>query len=185
MTVKEMMLKLLADAEAENDSPDIDFCDDYDESAYCAYCGNHWTQEAEEKYKIAFGLECEDYEEGDDCVIVHCGNDKEVNALANLLYDMAGYGDADEYDRLFPDPEEKPKPEPVRQMFEVVLTDGRVLNANRIDMTTLYRPSPYEIDNPNTGVRMGKTETGFAVHTEDGDCTPVYMDQVVRIIGKE
>ena len=107
MTVKEMMLKLLADAEAEGDSPDIDFCDDYDESAYCAYCGNHWSHEAEEKYAVAFGLECDDYEEGDDCIIVHCENDDDVNALARLLYDMAGYGDADEYDRLFPEPEDE------------------------------------------------------------------------------
>ena len=50
MTVKEMMLKLLA----EDDCPDIDFCDDYDERAYIAYCGNHWSPKAEEKYAKGF-----------------------------------------------------------------------------------------------------------------------------------
>lgn len=131
MTVKEMMLKLLADAEAEGDSPDIDFCDDYDESAYCAYCGNHWSQEAEEKYAVAFGLECDDYNKGDCCIIVHCENDNEVNALARLLYDMAGYGNADEYDRLFPEPDDEDPPE--HKPVEVVLRTCEVIKAKQVE----------------------------------------------------
>ena len=162
MTVKEMMLKLLADAEAEGDSPDIDFCDDYDESAYCAYCGNHWTPEAEEKYKIAFGLECEDYEEVDDCIIVHCEDDNEVNALGELLYAMAGYGDPDDYDRLFPDPEED-EPVPEHKPVEIVLKNGQVIKAKRVDFAS----------------------TGLEVLEVDGDWTPIEYADVVRIIGEK
>ena len=159
MTVKEMMLKLLEDP----DGADIDFCDDYDESAYCAYCGNHWSAEAEEKYAIAFGLQCEDYEEGDDCIIVHCENGKEVNALARLLYDMAGYGPADEYDRLFPEPEEEPEPE--RKPVEVVLRNEQgVIKAKQIDFD----------------VEHGVIE----VLGMDDEWYPYRMQNVLRIIGE-
>lgn len=133
MTVKEMMLKLLADAEAEGDSPDIDFCDDYDESAWCAYCGNHWSAEAEDYFKTAFGLEVYPYNDGDDCVLVRCNNDKEVNALHDLLYAMAGYIADDVYQRFFPEPEDE-EPVPEHQPVEVVLRNGEgVMKAKRVE----------------------------------------------------
>lgn len=132
MTVKEMMLKLLKDP----DGVDIDFCDDYDERAYVAYCGNHWTPEAEEKYARAFNLTIDEessrFGSNYDIVIVHCETAKDAQALANLLYAMAGYIDEEEYDRLFPEPEEEPEPE--RKAIEIVLMDGEgVMKANRIE----------------------------------------------------
>lgn len=107
MTVKEKMLQLLEDP----DGADIDFCDDYDERAYVAYCGNRWTPEAEEKYARAFNLPVDEKNSDESIVIVHCETAKEANALSSLLYAMAGYIDAEEYDRLFPDPEPEPVPE--------------------------------------------------------------------------
>lgn len=160
MTVKEMMQKLIDD-----DANDIDFCDDYDESAMCAYCLNHWSPEAEEKYAKAFALTVDEkYSrlEGDDrIVIVHCEDDDEVNALSELLCAMAGYIGEEDYDRLFPEPEEKPEE---RAMFEVILDRGIVRNAYRIDFTKsehgclvaeiLYDNNEWEVEQVSNLVRI-------------------------------
>ena len=128
MTVKEMMLKLLEDP----DSADIDFCDNYDESAYCAYCGTHWSEAAEVHFQTAFNLEIYPYEDGDDCVLVKCNNQKEVNALHDLLYAMAGYIADDVYQQFFPEPEDEPEPE--RKPVEVVLRNGEgVMKAKQVE----------------------------------------------------
>ena len=132
MTVKKAMLKLLADAEKDGESPDIDFCDDYDESAWCAYCGNHWSPKAEEMFAVAFNLEVYEMRPDDDCVLVKCHNRKEVNALHDLLYAMAGYIADDVYQELFPEPEEEPEPE--RKPIEIVLRNGQgVIKAKQIE----------------------------------------------------
>lgn len=129
MTVKEMMLKLLEDP----DGVDIDFCDDYDESAWCAYCGTHWSEVAEEHFKTAFNLEVYPYKNGDDCVLVKCANQKEVNSLHNLLYAMSGYIADDVYNIYFPEPEEE-DPEPERKPVEVVLRNEEgVLKAKQVE----------------------------------------------------
>ena len=130
MTVKEMMQKLL-----DEDANDIDFCDDYDERAYVAYCGNHWSPKAEEKYAEGFALTVdEEYSrlDGDDrIVIVHCENSKDANALKNLLLSMAGYLESsEEYDELYPEPEIK---EPERSKLEIVLVSGQIINAKWVD----------------------------------------------------
>lgn len=167
MTVREMMLKLLADAEAENDSPDIDFCDDYDEGALCAYCGNHWSEAAEERFSTAFNLPIDmEYTrlDGDyPIVIVHCENWKERKALAELLYAMAGYISEEAYEKYFPEPDE---PEPVRNMVEIVLTTGAVLKATRIEFNNADHKVP-------------------AIEAEvDGEWQIVPMFEIVRIIGE-
>lgn len=164
MTVKEMMQKLI-----DEDANDIDFCDDYDESAMCAYCLNHWSPEAEEKYAKAFALTVDEkYSRltGDDrIVIVHCEDDPEVNALAELLYAMAGYGISEkDYDRLFPEPEEKPEE---YEPFTVVFADGRVCKAIRIDFT-------------NTVNKCIIAE----IQGENKEWEPVSASQIVRIIGE-
>lgn len=133
MTVKEMMQKLLA----EDECPDIDFCDDYDERAYVAYCGNHWTTEAEEKYARAFNLPIDEKNtrlDGDyPIVIVHCETGKDANALSGLLYAMAGYIDSEEYDRLFPEPEDD-KPAPEHKRVEIVLKNEEgVITAKQVE----------------------------------------------------
>lgn len=182
MTVKEMMQKLI-----DEDANDIDFCDDYDESAMCAYCLTHWSPEAEKKYARAFGLTVDEkYSrlEGDDrIVIVHCEDDDDVDALHDLLYAMAGYIGEKEYDMLFPDPPKETQDEE-HTMFEVVLVCGKVIKASRVDMEMLYRPSAEEISNPNTPERNGRPVPGFAIYEENGDCNPYYFDDVVRIIGE-
>ena len=130
MTVKEVMQKII-----DEGIGDIDFCDDYDERAYVAYCGNHWTPEAEEKYARAFNLSIDEkasrFGSNYDIVIVHCETAKDAQALSDLLYAMAGYIAEDEYDRLFPEPEEEPEPE--RKPVEIILRDGTVVKAKRID----------------------------------------------------
>ena len=140
MTVKEMMLKLLADTEANGDSPDIDFCDDYDERAYVAYCGNHFSDKALKKYADGFNLPIDeestnlDGRNGYPIVIVHCEKAKDANALRDLLYSMAGYLEAEEeYDELYPEPEDD-EPEPERKMVEVVLRNEEgVLKAKQVE----------------------------------------------------
>lgn len=165
MTVKEMMLKLLA----EDDCPDIDFCDDYDERAYVAYCGNHWTPEAEDKYVRAFNLPIDEkssrFGSNYDIVIVHCENASDAQALADLLYAMAGYIDEQEYDRLFPEPEED-KPEPVRNPVEVVTITGAVIKAKMVEI----------VNHALTGLRI--------IDMDDNE-EVVPFDQIVRIIGME
>lgn len=163
MTVKEMMQKLI-----DEDANDIDFCDDYDESAMCAYCLNHWSPEAEEKYAKAFALTVDEkYSrlKGDDrIVIVHCEDDPEVDALHDLLYAMAGYIGEEEYDRLFPEPEEVP---PEYNTFDVVLSGGKVIKAIRIDFTPTM----------NCGVVV-------EIQGEDKEWDVMPMSQIVRIIGE-
>lgn len=130
MTVKEVMQKII-----DEGIGDIDFCDDYDERAYVAYCGNHWTPEAEDKYARAFNLSIDEkssrFGSNYDIVIVKCENAKDAQALADLLYAMAGYIAEDEYDRLFPEPEEEPEPE--RNLVEVVLRNGDVMKAKQVE----------------------------------------------------
>lgn len=130
MTVKEVMQKII-----DEGIGDIDFCDDYDERAYVAYCGNHWTPEAEQKYARAFNLPVDEkssrFGSNYDIVIVKCENAKDAQALADLLYAMAGYIAEDEYDRLFPEPEEEPEPE--RNSVEVVLRNGDVMKAKQVE----------------------------------------------------
>ena len=178
MTVKEMMLKLLAE-----DANDIDFCDDYDERAYIAYCGNHWSPKAEEKYAEGFALTVDEkYSRltGDDrIVIVHCENAKQANALNRLLASMAGYLEGEEeYNELYPEPEIKEDPVPERAILEVVLTDGRVLKATQVEVMTLWKQEgKYMFD--------GHKELGFAVYEANGECNPYYINEVVRIIGEE
>lgn len=130
MTVKEVMQKII-----DEGIGDIDFCDDYDERAYVAYCGNHWTPEAEEKYARAFNLPVDEkssrFGSNYDIVIVKCETAKDAQALSDLLYAMAGYIAEDEYDRLFPEPEEEPEPD--RKPVEIILRDGTVVKAKQID----------------------------------------------------
>ena len=166
MTVKEAMLKLLADAEANDDSPDIDFCDDYDESAWCAYCGNHWSQKAEEMFAVAFNLEVYEMRPDDDCVLVKCHNRKEVNALHDLLYAMAGYIADDEYQELFPEPEEESEQEPVRNPVAVVTITGAVIKAKMVEIVQHQMP-------------------GLRIVDMDDHEEVVPVDQIVRIIGEE
>lgn len=130
MTVKEVMQKI-----REENIGDIDFCDDYDERAYVAYCGNNWTPEAEEKYARAFALPVDEkhsrFGSNYDIVIVHCETGKDAQTLADLLYAMAGYIAESEYDRLFP---EDPEPEPERKLIEVVLRNGEgVIRAKQVE----------------------------------------------------
>ena len=164
MTVKEMMQKLI-----DEDANDIDFCDDYDESAWCAYCLNHWSPEAEEMFKTAFNLpvdmESSRLEGNDRVVIVHCENDEEVYSLYTLLYAMAGYVSEEEYDRLFPEPEEEP--EPKRAMFEVVLAWNEVRKAYRVDFTTSSHGCPV-------------AEILF----DNNEWEAIPVSQIVRIIGE-
>lgn len=164
MTVKEMMQKLI-----DEDANDIDFCDDYDESAHCAYCLTRWSPEAEEKYARAFGLTVDEkYSrlEGDDrIVIVHCEDDDDVYALHNLLYAMAGYIGEKEYDMLFPEPEEEPEPE--RAMFEVVLAWNKTRKAYRVDFTTSSHGCPV-------------AEILF----DNNEWEAIPVSQIVRIIGE-
>ena len=162
MTVKEVMQKIIAEGIG-----DIDFCDDYDERAYVAYCGNHWSPEAEEKYARAFNLPIDEkasrFGSNYDIVIVKCENAKDAQALSNLLYAMAGYIAEDEYDRLFPEPEEEPEPE--RKPVEVVLRDGSVIKARQIDFD----------------VEHGVIE----VMGMDDEWYPYKLTNVLRIIGEE
>ena len=99
MTVKEKMLEL------QKDCFDIDFCDDYDERAYMAYCGTRWSEKAEEKYKDGFNLPILDATE--NVILVHCETANEAQALKRLLASMAGYLETEEeYDELYPEEED-------------------------------------------------------------------------------
>lgn len=110
MTVREIMER------CRKDEADIDFIDDYDESAWCAYCGTELTEEGEKEFSFALNLpvnEESSYYYGlfnseigarlkwDEQIIITCKNDKEVNALHDLLYSMSGYCSCDDYDRWF------------------------------------------------------------------------------------
>lgn len=161
MTVKEVMQKI-----RKENIGDIDFCDDYDERAYVAYCGNNWTPEAEEKYARAFNLPVDEknsrFGSNYDIVIVHCATDMDAQALRDLLFAMAGYIAESEYDRLFPeDPEE---PEPERKTVEVVLRNGEgVMKAKQVEF-----------------------EDGMlAVLGTDDEWRKIDMQKVLRIIGEE
>ncbi len=163
MTVKEVMQKII-----DEGIGDIDFCDDYDERAYVAYCGNHWSPKAEEKYARAFNLPVDEkysrFGSNYDIVIVHCEDAKDAQALRNLLYSMAGYMETEEeYNELYPEPEEEPEPE--RKPVEVVLRDGNVIKAKQIDFD----------------VEHGVIE----VMGMDDEWYPYKMQNVLRIIGEE
>jgi len=160
MTVAEVMRKI-----REENIGDIDFCDDYDERAFVAYCGNNWTEEAEQKYARAFNLQVDKMRFGSnyDIVIVHCETGKDAQALADLLYAMAGYIAESEYDRLFP--EDPVEPEPERKSVEVILRDGTVVKAKRIDFDTEH------------GI--------LEVMGMDDEWYPYRMANVLRIIGEE
>lgn len=160
MTVKEMMQKII-----DEDLGDIDFCDDYDERAYVAYCGNHWSKKAEEKYARAFGLEVCPFDDGDCCVLVKCPTGKDAQALADLLYAMAGYIGENEYDELFPEPEEEPEPEPVRKPIEIVTTTGVVIKAKMVEIVQHQIP-------------------GLRIIDMDDNEEVVPVDQIVQIIGE-
>lgn len=131
MTVAEMMRKL------QKEGLDVDFCDDYDERAYVAYCGTHFSEKALEKYARGFNLEID--EKNTDLtgkyqiVIVKCPTAKDAEALRNLLYSMAGYREPEEeYNELYPEHEEEPEPE--RSLIEIILTNERgVIMAKRIE----------------------------------------------------
>lgn len=162
MTVKEVMQKII-----DEGIGDIDFCDDYDERAYVAYCGNHWTPEAEQKYARAFNLPVDEknfrFGSNYDIVIVKCENAKDAQALADLLYAMAGYIAEDEYDRLFPEPEEEVEPE--HKPVEVVTVAGAVIKAKMVEIVPHRIPGLRIIDmNDNEEV--------------------VPVDQILRIIGE-
>jgi len=162
MTVKEVMQKIIDD-----EIGDIDFCDDYDERAYVAYCGNHWSPKAEEIYATAFNLPVDEknsrFGSNYDIVIVHCEDAKDAQALRNLLYAMAGYIGEKEYDELFPEPEEKP--EPARKPVEVVTVTGVVIKAKMVEIVPHQMPGLRIID-------MNDQE----------EVVPV--NQIVRIIGE-
>ncbi len=163
MTVKEVMQKIIDD-----EIGDIDFCDDYDERAYVAYCGNHWSPKAEEIYATAFNLPVDEknsrFGSNYDIVIVHCEDAKDAQALRNLLYAMAGYIGEKEYDELFPEPEEEPEPE--RKPVEVVLRNGQgVIKAKQIDFDCEH------------GV--------IEVMGMDDEWYPYKMTNILRIIGEE
>lgn len=159
MTVKEAMQKII-----DEDMNDKDFCDDYDERAWCAYCGNHWSAKAEEKYSRAFNLEVCDFTDDDDIVIVKCPTGKDASALRDLLSAMAGYIADSEYDELFPEPEEEPEPE--RKPVEVVLRNRQgVIKAKQIDFDCEH------------GV--------IEVMGMDNEWYPYKMQNVLRIIGEE
>lgn len=160
MTVKEAMQKIL-----DEDMNDKDFCDDYDERAWCAYCGNHWSAEAEERYSRAFNLEVYDFTDEDDIVLVKCPTGRDAQALRELLSAMAGYIPESEYDRLFPEPEED-KPEPVRNPVEVVTVTGAVIKAKMVEIVNHQMP-------------------GLRIIDMDDNEEVVPVDQIVRIIGME
>ena len=172
MTVKGMMQKIIDENICGGD---IDFCDDYDERAWCAYCGTRWTAEAEERYARAFALEVYDFvpERGDCGVLVKCDTAADAQALAELLYGMAGHIADSEYDKLFYSEPYHEEPDPERQKVEVVLTDGTFILADQVEVTTLYN------------AETERAEVGFAVHVVDGDCVPVFARDIVRIIGRE
>lgn len=132
MTVAEMMRKL------QKEDRDIDFCDDYDERAYVAYCGTHFSEKALNKYARGFSLEIDEANTFLDgkypIVIVHCQTAKDAEALRKLLYSMAGYLEPEEeYNELYPEEEEE-WPEPERSLIEIILTNERgVIMAKRIE----------------------------------------------------
>lgn len=136
MTVKEIMQKIIAE-----DIGDIDFCDDHDERANIAYCGNHWSAKAEEKYAHAFALPIDEAStrlEGKyPIIIVHCETGKDASALADLLYAMAGYIDEEEYDELFPEPEE-PEPEPQKAIVAIVMKNGDIIKGTKAEIDNDY-----------------------------------------------
>jgi len=164
MTVKEVMQKIL-----DEGIGDIDFCDDYDERAYVAYCGNHWSPDAEQEFERAFNLPVDEknsrFGSNYDIVIVHCETAKDAQALSDLLYAMAGYIGEKEYDRLFPEPEED-KPEPVRSPVEVVTITGTVIKAKMVEIVNHQMP-------------------GLRIIDMDDNEEVVPVDQIVRIIGME
>ena len=160
MTVKEMMQKII-----DEGLGDIDFCDDYDERAWCAYCGNHWSPKAEEKYARAFNLEVYPFKEEDCSVLVKCDTAKDAQALEDLLEAMAGWIDEKEYEELFPEPEED-NPEPVRSLVEVVTVRGAVIKAKMVEIVNHQMP-------------------GLRIIDMDDNEEVVPVDQIVRIIGME
>lgn len=184
MNVLDMMYKLSSNP----DSADIDFCDDYDERALCAYCGIRLTEAGKKKYERALNLKIDEKNTRLSgsylIVIVHCDKAADAQALADLLYGMAGYIEESEFNEYFLDSYDLDEKETVRHSLEVVLYNGSVLKATNVEPDMLYRPSAEEVKNPNCVIRDGKSVPGFAVSTTDGDRVPVYFDDVVRIIGE-
>lgn len=160
MTVKEMMQKII-----DEGLGDIDFCDDYDERAWCAYCGNHWSPKAEEKYARAFNLEVYPFKEGDCSVLVKCDTAKDAQALEDLLEAMAGWIGEKEYDELFPEPEE-PENETELVPIRVVTVTGYVIKAKMAEIV------PHDVP----GMRI--------IDMNDNE-EVVPVDQIVRVIGME
>lgn len=159
MTVAEMMRKL------QKEDRDVDFCDDYDERAYVAYCCTPFSEKALKKYADGFNLEID--EENTDLtgnyqiVIVKCQTAKDAEALRKLLYSMAGYLEPEEeYNELYPEPEEEPEPE--RSLIEIILTNERgVIMAKQIEF-----------------------EDGIlAIMGADGEWRKIDPQDVLRIIG--
>ena len=184
MNVLDMMYKLSSNP----DSADIDFCDDYDERALCAYCGTRLTEAGKKQYERALNLKIDENNtrlSGNyPIVIVHCDKAADAQALADLLYGMAGYIEESEFNEYFLDSYDLDEKETVRHSLEVVLSNGSVLKATSVELDMLYRPSAEEFKNPDCAMRNGRSVPGFAVHTTDGECVPVYYEDVVRIIGE-
>lgn len=136
MTVKEMMERV------RKDGNDVDFIDNYDERALCAYCGTKLTEEGEREFADALALEIDEentlYEglfndnlvkKYGEQVVVKCNTEKDARCLNDLLKCMAGYCGEDDYDKWFSDDDdeeekvmEEPKAYWMRVGVKVMLT---------------------------------------------------------------
>ena len=93
ITVKDMFDLLRAS------ETDFDFSDDYDERAWCAYCGTKLSEEGEKHYARALALPVVKFT--GETFIVGCKNGKDAQVLSDLLHDMAGYCPESEWDKYF------------------------------------------------------------------------------------
>lgn len=75
---------------------DVDMCDDLDERAWIAYCGDRLTDEGEKKFAEVLDLPCW-FNVSNNTLIVHCETAREADTLKRMLLLMAGICTAEDW----------------------------------------------------------------------------------------
>lgn len=83
---------------------DIDVCDDYDERAWIAYCGEKLTDEGMKEFAVALDRPCW-FNVVNKTLIIECENGKQAQAVQDLFFAMGGYCTVNEYEKWFTESE--------------------------------------------------------------------------------